>query len=440
MQIIKKKYHTQIIVLATTLLGQVYIRPFETDFRISIGIIVLTLLLLKFENVSVFKTCLLTGISILIFRTVLDVFSTTETIQNIILSHYPSLIFYLMFGVLLSILNFRKFVQKPTLCLLVIAISDVGANVAELIVRVDIAGINPEFISSKLIFIGIVRAIISYLLFFSDKVYILLVTGKEQKQKYKEFIFMRANIKSEMFFMKKSMEDIEVSMKESFSLYRELNEKTSGLDYEEVQYMKNRVLDISKGIHELKKDYQRVVIGLSNVVPDIGFTEFKNSKVIFEILQDSTDKYIKKTEKNIGFEIVLNRDFPIFEYLSLISILNNLIVNSVDAIKDTGLIKVKVTETMNSIELIVSDNGSGIKEKNIKTIFNPGFSTKFDEKTGEMSTGIGLSHVKELVENYFKGTITVESKVNDYTLFRLEIPRRELCLGGKRDRIKNTSS
>ncbi len=55
-------------------------------------------------------------------------------------------------------------------------------------------------------------------------------------------------------------------------------------------------------------------------------------------------------------------------------------------------------------------------------IFNPGFTTKFDQNTGgEPSTGIGLAHVKNIVE-HLKGTIIVESKKNIGTTFKISIP------------------
>jgi len=230
--------------------------------------------------------------------------------------------------------------------------------------------------------------------------------------------------------MQKSMDDIEVSMKESFDLYRLLNTEDT-LTQKEIKTLKNRILGISKGIHEIKKDYSRIITGIANVIPDIGFTEFKDSEEIFEILKDVTDKYINKTGKEIEFNIDSNEVFPIYFYSPLLSVLNNLIVNAIDAIESKGWVMVIVEVLDDGIKIKVSDNGSGIKEKNIETIFKPGFSTKFDKSSGKMSTGIGLTHVKHIIERSLDGTIAVESMPYKMTRFTVLLPKSTLCVEEK---------
>lgn len=426
----KNKIFILLIVIATTLFGQVYIKPFGTDFRVSIAIIVLTVLLLKFETVPILLTCSLTGISILLFRVGLEIFSNNVLLIDVLTKHFPSAMYYFIFGTLLSKLKIRNLVSKPSICLVVIAISDIGANISELAIRKGMVGQDLELIFKGIILSGLIRACISYLLYLSEKLYSLIIVGREQREKYKEFVVMRANIKSEIFFMQKSMEDIENSMKDSFSLYRMLNNKTDGVNQEEVVTMKNKVLGISKGIHEIKKDYTRIITGMGNVVPDLGFTPSKNSDEILEILEEVTNKYIRKCGKDISFDIKINRNFYIYEYSALISILNNLIINSIDAISSKGRIQLEIEEKQSTIDFTLIDNGVGIKDKNKEAIFNPGFSTKFDKRTGNMSTGIGLTHVKHIVERSFDGTIEVISSKDRFTKFVLILSRQKLCYGG----------
>lgn len=427
---IKNKSLIFIIVLATTIMGQVYIKPFNTDFRISIGIVILTVLLLRFKEVPVLLTCGFTGIAIFIFRFVLDYLPQLYTVNDLIAKHFPSALFYIFFGIILVTLKFREVISKPVLALVILAIADVSANTFELIIRGDLGSINPELASISIVVTGGSRAIASYILYLSEKFYSVLIISKEQREKYKEFVMMRANIKSEIFFMQKSMEDIELAMKESFAVYRALNEKQDGLDQVEVQQVKNKLLGISKGIHEIKKDYYRIIAGMGNVVPDIGFTKYKNANEIFNILQEVTEKYIKKTGKDIKFSYTINRDFPIFYYSPLLSVLNNLIINAIDAIDEKGWVKLKVTEQLDTVECVVTDNGKGIKAKHLDAIFNPGFSTKFDKRSGKMSTGIGLTHVKHIVEKTLGGYIQVISNPDAITQFTVTVSRRILCVGG----------
>ena len=73
----------------------------------------------------------------------------------------------------------------------------------------------------------------------------------------------------------------------------------------------------------------------------------------------------------------------------------------------------------------VTDTGKGIDDDILPYIFNPGFTTKYDEITGKSSTGIGLSHVKNIIED-LGGNIEVKSEQDIGTTFILKIPRNSL--------------
>ena len=79
------------------------------------------------------------------------------------------------------------------------------------------------------------------------------------------------------------------------------------------------------------------------------------------------------------------------------------------------LIKTKIKNEKINIKVI--DNGSGIKEEIIKNIFEPFYTTK-----EEHGCGIGLSSTKHIIEKYFKGTISVRSRLGRGTTFEVEIP------------------
>ena len=73
----------------------------------------------------------------------------------------------------------------------------------------------------------------------------------------------------------------------------------------------------------------------------------------------------------------------------------------------------------------ITDNGPGILKENIEQIFNPGFSTKINFQTGEISRGLGLNLVEDIVKNQFNGTILVESRPGK-TTFSITIPKEQL--------------
>ena len=107
-------------------------------------------------------------------------------------------------------------------------------------------------------------------------------------------------------------------------------------------------------------------------------------------------------------------------------VLLNLIVNAAHAIEERyseggaieGIIRVQTQSKDDSVELRVSDNGSGIPEAIAEKIFNPFFTTK----TVGKGTGQGLAIVHDMIVNKHNGSIRFESKVDVGTTFIVEIP------------------
>ncbi len=67
------------------------------------------------------------------------------------------------------------------------------------------------------------------------------------------------------------------------------------------------------------------------------------------------------------------------------------------------------------MELIVQDNGSGIKKEILPEIFDPFFTTK------ENGTGLGLAITLGIIEQH-GGTIDVKSKLGQGTSFTIRLP------------------
>lgn len=102
-------------------------------------------------------------------------------------------------------------------------------------------------------------------------------------------------------------------------------------------------------------------------------------------------------------------------------VLTNLIVNAIDAYKDMdgGAIHVEVVAARDSLEVRVRDRGCGIPRENIERIFEEFFSTK---PIGE-GTGLGLLIARDIVTNFFGGTIAVESSIpGQGSVFTLRLP------------------
>ncbi|MBE0679558.1 MAG: sensor histidine kinase [Bacteroidales bacterium] len=82
-------------------------------------------------------------------------------------------------------------------------------------------------------------------------------------------------------------------------------------------------------------------------------------------------------------------------------VIENLVKNSADAMKGSGKIVIRLTETKAEAIIDVDDTGKGIPRKDFKTIFKPGYTTR------ERGWGLGLSLSKRIIEEYHKGKIFV---------------------------------
>ena len=82
-------------------------------------------------------------------------------------------------------------------------------------------------------------------------------------------------------------------------------------------------------------------------------------------------------------------------------VIENLVKNSADAMKGSGEITIRLTESDTEAFVDVEDTGKGIPRKDFKTIFKPGYTTR------ERGWGLGLSLSKRIIEEYHKGKIFV---------------------------------
>lgn len=125
----------------------------------------------------------------------------------------------------------------------------------------------------------------------------------------------------------------------------------------------------------------------------------------------------KLEEKNIKLIIQLdNKDLTLQADPHLLEqVLINLVLNAERAVneKPNGCIQLSATKPENgNVILEVTDNGTGIPEELLDSIFIPFFTSYKD------GSGIGLSLAKQIMTLH-KGSIQVRSKVGEGTSFRL---------------------
>ncbi|PID31063.1 MAG: hypothetical protein CR982_00410 [Candidatus Cloacimonadota bacterium] len=114
------------------------------------------------------------------------------------------------------------------------------------------------------------------------------------------------------------------------------------------------------------------------------------------------------------FELEVDTDYQIIQRVLINLFRNGFQSVPYDRDPELGL-KLSFNLFNNYYEILISDNGSGIEETNLVKLFTPFFTTKAE------GTGLGLALVKKMIES-LNGKISVESKVDKGTIFKLKFP------------------
>lgn len=175
-----------------------------------------------------------------------------------------------------------------------------------------------------------------------------------------------------------------------------------------------------KLLPELDKDVQRLQL-VADRFSKIGSIPEPVPASMNEVLDHVVDYMDRRTSKKIQMiadlpdeDIIIKMNASLFEW-----VIENLCKNAVDAMGgECGQIVLHLEQLDNKVVVEISDTGKGIKKKNIKNVFRPGFTTK------QRGWGLGLSLAKRIVEDYHHGKIFVKSsELGKGTTFRIELKK-----------------
>ena len=172
-------------------------------------------------------------------------------------------------------------------------------------------------------------------------------------------------------------------------------------------------------IPEMDKDVKRLEL-IAERFSKIGSLPEPVDASMNEVLTHVIDYMDRRTSKKVEIvselpaeNVVVKMNASLFEW-----VIENLCKNAVDAMEGRGRIVLSLYEEGSKVSIEVADNGKGIRKKDLKSVFTPGFTTK------KRGWGLGLSLAKRIVEEYHKGRIYVKSsEVGVGTTFRIEMPK-----------------
>lgn len=105
-------------------------------------------------------------------------------------------------------------------------------------------------------------------------------------------------------------------------------------------------------------------------------------------------------------------------HLALLNVLKNALYALKDAAKPEAQLRITIDSDANFVYCHIWDNGTGIGDEDLKSIFNPFFTTK---PVGE-GIGLGLSMTYDIIVNKHKGRIDALSKNGEWTNISLGLP------------------
>jgi len=159
---------------------------------------------------------------------------------------------------------------------------------------------------------------------------------------------------------------------------------------------------------------------------------------LHEILEES---YSTMKPLSISQHITLNFNAGICQerwingnYTFLLRVFNNLIMNAIKYNRDKGSITLDCQEKPDekAIAIKVSDTGIGIPEDELEKVFHIFERGRFARKNINGSLGLGLSLVKQIVEDH-EGKIHIESTVGIGTTVFVTLPLYSLEKGGRHE-------
>jgi len=173
------------------------------------------------------------------------------------------------------------------------------------------------------------------------------------------------------------------------------------------ELLKNKYNDETY-LNEIEKDINRLNI-ISDRFSKIGSEPLLSNFNISKEIEKTVNYLSDRISNNISVKF-LDKESEFFTRINPQLFgwcVENIIKNSIDAIKDDGEIKIFIEENENKISIYFEDNGIGVSKSDFRNIFNPGFTSK------ERGWGLGLSLAKRIIEDYHSGEIKVhKSELN----------------------------
>ncbi|WP_277926662.1 MULTISPECIES: ATP-binding protein [unclassified Bacillus cereus group] len=417
------------LMVVVPIAGELNFHPFNDTFRVSFGTPLFFFLLLFLRKIPASAVGLLVGLSVVGFRIVFDwMLQDSFHITESFYLRYPAFFYYFVYGSLFSLCRVNTFHQKPIVIGCLGITIEIIASMAELAFHhifvlgtiITLSEIN------KLIIIAVFRSFFALGFWNMMNLYETKLKERQIRKENEKMLMHLSNLYVESVHLKKTLQNAELITQEAYQLYRNLQADNGA----NMEAHSKKALKIAGEVHEIKKDNQRIFAGLSKLLLDKNLSEYMEGHDLIEMIVRINEKYAQLLGKEINFSKNVKGKQNEYHVYTVLSILNNLVANAVEAIESEGIIHINVYKKDTNIMFAVIDNGPGISPKYKELVFKPGFTSKYDQ-TGTPSTGIGLSYIKEMVTELGGKVELQEKEKGTGCIFLVYVPEERLVRKGE---------
>ncbi|WP_304064164.1 hybrid sensor histidine kinase/response regulator [Pedobacter glucosidilyticus] len=167
----------------------------------------------------------------------------------------------------------------------------------------------------------------------------------------------------------------------------------------------------------IKTNFDKINLLVSNLVSS---TQNRELNIQTKVLNHILEEVIIKTEDQLNNNLLkIDKEFNTTDITidvdeeQIIQAIQNVFINAVEA--GANYITVKTETHNNEIQILITDNGSGVAVEDQKRIFEPFYSSK------PKSLGMGLANAQKILINH-KGKINLDKSSNQGSTFSIYIP------------------
>ncbi|WP_050763858.1 ATP-binding protein [Brevibacillus brevis] len=411
------------MLITVPLAGELKFYPVNETFRISFGAPTFFFFLLLFQRIPSVFAGFLTGITVVCFRIVIDLIAGNHSAwEDSLQAHYSSFFFYFAYCVLFYVTGVRHIHNRTILVGLMGMVIEVLADLIEFLSQhVLLNNVLTWGAVQEMLVIALSHSFIVISFLNMMKLYEAQSREQQTRKQNEHILMLISTLYEESIHLKKTLQNAESISMKSFELYQGLQELHKEQVATNVEGFAKKALVVAGEVHEIKKDNQRIFAGLHKLISDESITDYMDIHQLVDIIRRSNMKYATLLEKDIQITAFITGTHPLYHVFMMLSLINNLVANAVEAIQQTGAISIEIARIGDLVEIKINDDGPGVPPRRKGLLFKPGFTTKYD-RTGNPSTGIGLSYVQQLVEQW-QGEISLQDGVNGKgTTFLMRLP------------------